>query len=228
MKPQKARGHRKLSEAIRGHQTQSDAISMPRALCFAFLRVLFVFWAGPQGLCFVFLCFGRASGGPAGPVFCVFVFWAGTTGLCFVFSCFGRPPSKHSTGSSLSLRGRRVEPHSGRDPKGPPLAQPPAAKEPDLRWIDGPYCEGWISERRLIRSDRPPEDRRPIEGLTSKPRPNSEPAHSCFFLFSFLFFRDVPLGTNGKVYLFALSHPWHTACARSLAHRPPQPHARNL
>ena len=23
------------------------------------------------------------------------------------------------------------------------LAQPPAAKEPDLRWIDGPYCEGW-------------------------------------------------------------------------------------
>ena len=59
------------------------------------------------------------------------------------------------------------------------LAQPPAAKEPDLRWIDGPYCEGWEDvgrgERSLIRSDRPPEDRRPIEGLTSKPRPNSEP-----------------------------------------------------
>ena len=35
----------------------------------------------------------------------------------------------------------------------------------------------------LIRSDRSPvEDRRPIEGLTSKPRPNSEP--SIFTLFS--------------------------------------------
>ena len=83
-------------------------------------------------------------------------------------------------------RARRAEPHSGRDPKGPSLAQPPAAKEPDLRWIDGPYCEGWEDvgrgERSLIRSDRPPEDRRPIEGLTSKPRPNSEPALS-FFLF---------------------------------------------
>ena len=63
-------------------------------------------------------------------------------------------------------------------------------------------CEGWEDvgrgERSLIRSDRPPEDRRPIEGLTSKPRPNSEPA------LLFFFFR-VPLGTNGEVYLFALS-----------------------
>ena len=63
--------------------------------------------------------------------------------------------------------------------------QPPAAKEPDLRWIDGPYCEGWEDvgrgERSLTRSDRPPEDRRPIEGLTSKPRPNSEPALLFFF-----------------------------------------------
>ena len=33
---------------------------------------------------------------------------------------------------------RRAEPHSGRDTKGPSLAHPPAAKEPDLRWIDGP------------------------------------------------------------------------------------------
>ena len=87
------------------------------------------------------------------------------------------------------------------------------------------YCEGWedvgLGERSLIRSDRPPEDRRPIEGLTSKPRPmNSEPA---LLFFSF----RVPLGTNGEVYLFALSQqhddevylfplepardPWHTA-----------------
>ena len=33
-----------------------------------------------------------------------------------------------------------------------------------------------ISERSFTRSDRSPEDRRPIEDLTSKPRPNSEPA----------------------------------------------------
>ena len=68
----------RTSGAIRRNQTQSDAISMPGALCFPCFRVL---------------------GGPQGPVFCVFVFWAGTTGLCFVFSCFGSPPSKHSRGS---------------------------------------------------------------------------------------------------------------------------------
>ena len=54
-------------------------------------------------------------------------------------------------------------------------------------------------ERSFIRSDRPPvEDRRPIEGLTSKPRPNSEPALSFFF-------SRVSLDTNGEVHLFALS-----------------------
>jgi len=37
-----------------------------------------------------------------------------------------------------------------------------------------------ISERGLTRSDRSPEDQRPIEDLTSKPRPNSEPALSFF------------------------------------------------
>ena len=47
-----------------------------------------------------------------------------------------------------------------------------------------------ISERSFTRSDRSPEDRRPIEDLTSKLRPNSEPA---------LFFFLVPLGTNGEV-----------------------------
>ena len=39
-----------------------------------------------------------------------------------------------------------------------------------------------ISERGLTRSDRSPEDQRPIEDLTSKPRPNSEPALSFSFL----------------------------------------------
>jgi len=37
-----------------------------------------------------------------------------------------------------------------------------------------------ISERGLTRTDRSPEDQRPIEDLTSKPRPNSEPALSFF------------------------------------------------
>ena len=41
-----------------------------------------------------------------------------------------------------------------------------------------------ISERGLTRSDRSPEDQRPIEDLTSKPRPNSEPALSFFFFWS--------------------------------------------
>ena len=56
--------------------------------------------------------------------------------------------------------------------------------------LPGPGGCRTISERSLIRSDRSPEDRRRIEGLTSKPRPNSEPA--LFFLY-------------GEVYLFALS-----------------------
>jgi hypothetical protein len=42
---------------LRCNQTQSDAISMPGALCFR----VFVFWAGRKGLCFVFLCFGLAQ-----------------------------------------------------------------------------------------------------------------------------------------------------------------------
>ena len=44
--------------------------------------------------------------------------------------------------------------------------------------LPGPGGCRTISERSLIRSDRSPEDRRRIEGLTSKPRPNSEPAQS--------------------------------------------------
>ena len=42
---------------LRCNQTQSDAISMPGALCFR----VFVFWAGRKGLCFVFLCFEPAQ-----------------------------------------------------------------------------------------------------------------------------------------------------------------------
>ena len=95
---------------------------------------------------------------------------------------------------------------------------------PVLRGLGG--CRT-TSERSLIRSDRPPEDRRPIEGLTSKPRPNSEPA---LFLFFFECRWTQGLDTNGEVYLFALSastsngddeayffplvparDPWHTA-----------------
>ena len=56
-----------------------------------------------------------------------------------------------------------------------------------------------ISGRSLIRSVRSPEDRRPIEGLTSKPRPNSEPALFFFFFFFFLF---VPTGHHRRGSLF--------------------------
>jgi hypothetical protein len=45
------------SGTIMHNQTQSDAISMPGALCFR----VFVFWAGRKGLCFVFLCFEPAQ-----------------------------------------------------------------------------------------------------------------------------------------------------------------------
>ena len=65
-------------------------------LCFR----VFVFWAGCNGLCFVFLCFGPAQRSSLnGPVFCA-----------FVFSCFGRPPSKHSKGSTFSLVDVRARP----------------------------------------------------------------------------------------------------------------------
>ena len=93
MRKNEARGNQTQSDAIRclsygGHQRptdairpQSDAISVPGALCFR----VFVFWGGRKGLCFVFLCFGPAQracvlcfcvlGRHNGPVFCVFVFW---------------------------------------------------------------------------------------------------------------------------------------------------------
>ena len=81
----------------------------------------------------------------------------------------------------------------------------------------------------------PSEDRRPIEDLTSKPRPNSEPA---------LFFRFlVPTGHHRRgtrstllpsastshgddeVYFFALDEPsrdlWHTARRRAFPEPPP-------
>ena len=78
-------------------------------------------------------------------------------------------------------------------------------------------CEGWEDvgrgERSLIRSDRPPEDRRPIEGLTSKPRPNSEPA------LLFFFFECHWAPTARFIFLPSANSP----CARSLAHRPPEP-----
>ena len=86
-------------------------------------------------------------------------------------------------------------------------------------------CEGWEDvgrgERSLIRSDRPPEDRRPIEGLTSKHRPNSEPA-LLFFFFEchwaptarFIFLPSANSNGDDEVYLFPLEparDPWHTA-----------------
>jgi hypothetical protein len=88
MKPQKARGNQRQSEAIRclsymyrgqqrpsdairphlrRNQTQSDAIRRNQAQSDAIsmpgalcFRV-FVFWAGRKGLCFVFLCFEPAQ-----------------------------------------------------------------------------------------------------------------------------------------------------------------------
>ena len=114
MKPQKARGNQRQSEAIIGHQllviqrptetircnqaapqTQSGAIRRNQAQSDAIRR-------NQHARSIVFPCF-RVLGGPQGPVFCVFVFWAGTTGLCFVFSCFGRPPSKHRGGPNRFL-----------------------------------------------------------------------------------------------------------------------------
>ena len=126
MKPQKARGNQRQSEAIRGHQllviqrptetircnqaapqtksdairrnqaqsgsnqAQSDAISMPGALCFR----VFVFWAGRKACVLCFCVLGWHNG----PVFCVFVFW----GSCRV----------NSTDDIVPGAGRYVRVHS--------------------------------------------------------------------------------------------------------------------
>ena len=90
---------------------------------------------------------------------------------------------------------------------------------PVLRGLGG--CRT-TSERSLIRSDRPPEDRRPIEGLTSKPRPNSEPALSFFFFecrwtptarFIFLPSASTSNGDDEAYFspLEPARDPWHTA-----------------
>ena len=90
-----------------------------------------------------------------------------------------------------------------------------------------------ISERGFIRSDRSPEDRRPIGDLTSKPRPNSEPA--LFFPFSCanrgtIGDRETSWPSAGtshgddEVYFFPLHEPsrdpWHTARLRALERIP--------
>ena len=131
MRKNEARGNQTQSDAIRclsygGHQRptdairpQSDAISVPGALCFR----VFVFWGGRKGLYFVFLCFGpeqRACvlcfcvlGRHNGPVFCVFVFWQTPlktqqgVNLSFTSSSFGVSNYLDRVGGSLcAMHGR--------------------------------------------------------------------------------------------------------------------------